>query len=229
EPALARADLADHDARLKGRALVGHGLEVLADPEPARVPGRAPCREDVVRSDRLVAVRDRRRLAEEEGAVVAQSREVPVRVARVHLYVFKGELVCLATRLLVVADDANLAVVAPRYRRDVRGREALELVGDLALDVVGELPGRGHQDRGRGRPVLRLAKQVGRDELRVGGFVRDDQDLGRAGEKVDPDATEQLPLCFDYVSVAGPSDEVDRLDRPSAKRKRRDRVNPAKA
>src|SRR6266536_3336303 len=137
--------------------------------------------------------------------------------------------IVLSPDATVVADDANLAAVAPRYRRDVRGREALELAGDLALDVTGELPGRGDKDRGRGRPVLRLAKQVGRDELRVGGFVRDHQDLGRAGEKVDSDATKQLPLRLDYVSVPGPGDEVDRLDRPSAERERRDRGNAAKA
>src|SRR6266536_1588692 len=111
--------------------------------------------------------------------------------------------IVLSPDATVVADDANLAAVAPRYRRDVRGREALELAGDLALDVTGELPGRGDKDRGRGRPVLRLAKQVGRDELRVGGFVRDHQDLGRAGEKVDSDATKQLPLRRDDAHLRG--------------------------
>ena len=47
-------------------ALVGERLEEPADPEPARVPRRPPGREDVIRPDRLVRVRDRGPLADEE-------------------------------------------------------------------------------------------------------------------------------------------------------------------
>jgi hypothetical protein len=75
--------------------------------------------------------------------------------------------------------------------------------------------------------VLRLAEQVGRDELRVGGLVRDHDDLGRAGEEVDPDAAEQLPLRFDDVRVPRPCDEVDRSDRLRPQRQRCDRLDAA--
>src|SRR5438128_12673017 len=88
---LKRADLADRRARLARRALVGHGLEVLADPQATRIARRASRRQDVVGPGRLVPVRDRRRLAQEERAIVPQPREVPIRVARVPLDVLERE------------------------------------------------------------------------------------------------------------------------------------------
>src|SRR5437764_297462 len=84
--------------------------------------------------------------------------------------------------------DAEIATVPPRRRRDVRGRQSPELACDLPLDVASELWRRRDEDRGRCRPVLCLAEQVGCDEFRVGGLVRDHDDLGRAREEIDTDA-----------------------------------------
>ena len=77
--------------------------------------------------------------------------------------------------------------------------------------------------------MLRLAEQVGCDELRVGGVVRDYDDLRCAGEQVDSDAAEKLPLRLDNVGVPRPCDEVDRSDRLRPQRQRRDRLDAAKA
>ena len=60
-------------------------------------------------------------------------------------------------------------------------------------------------------PVLGLREQVGRDPHRIDRVVRDDRHLGRAGQPVDTDGSEHLPLRFDHVRVAGPDDHVDRL------------------
>src|SRR4051812_16833090 len=89
DPALSRADLSDRRARLLVALLVGDGLEKLADPETARVPRRAGGRKDVIRADRLVAVRDGRSLAEEQRAVVAHPVEEPARLGRLDLDVLE--------------------------------------------------------------------------------------------------------------------------------------------
>jgi hypothetical protein len=57
----------------------------------------------------------------------------------VHLDVLEGERLGLAQRFLLVSDYADLAIIAPRRRRDVRRRQVLELEGDLPLDVASEL------------------------------------------------------------------------------------------
>src|SRR6266511_2757917 len=142
DPALARADLPDLGACLGRCTLVGNRLEVRADPHAAGVASGAGRREDVVRAGRFVAVCDRRRLAHEEGTVVAQTREVPLRVARMYLHVLERELVCHATCLLVVGDEDDLAAVVPRHRGDVRSRQVLELPPDIKFDVARE-PARG--------------------------------------------------------------------------------------
>jgi hypothetical protein len=77
--------------------------------------------------------------------------------------------------------------------------------------------------------VFCLTEQVGRDELGVGGLVGDHEDLGRAGEEVDPDAAIELPLRLDDVGVARPGDEVDPSDRLCPQRQRGDRLDAAEA
>src|SRR5262245_2611229 len=100
DPALPRADLADHGARRLVALLKGDGLEELAHPEPARVAGRAARREDVVGADRLVAVRHSGRLPEEERAVVSHPIEIPAGVGRLDLDVLEGIGVGSGERLL---------------------------------------------------------------------------------------------------------------------------------
>ena len=58
-----------------------------------------------------------------------------------------------------------------------------------------------------------LAQQVGGAHLRVGGVVGDDQRLGRAGEQIDADAAEQLPLGLGDERVARTDQHVHRRDR----------------
>jgi hypothetical protein len=58
--------------------------------------------------------------------------------------------------------------------------------------------------------VLRLAEQVDSHEPRVGRLVRDHEDLRRAGQHVDPDFAEELPLRLRDVRVAGADDHVGR-------------------
>ena len=63
--------------------------------------------------------------------------------------------------------------------------------------------------------MLGLAEQIGGAHLAVDRLVGDDQRLGRAGEQVDADAAEELPLGFGDEGVAGADQHVDRFDRLS--------------
>ena len=75
--------------------------------------------------------------------------------------------------------------------------------------------------------MLGLPEQVGGAHLHVGGVVGDDQRLGRAGEQVDADAAEQLPLGFGDKGVAGADQHIDRRDRLGAEAHRGDRLDAA--
>nr|WP_245639192.1 hypothetical protein [Rubellimicrobium mesophilum] len=58
--------------------------------------------------------------------------------------------------------------------------------------------------------MLGLREEVGRDHLGVAGAVGEDVDLGRTGELVDADGTEDLPLGLVHEGVAGAHDLVHR-------------------
>ena len=75
--------------------------------------------------------------------------------------------------------------------------------------------------------MLRLGAEVGADPLGLGGAVRDDHDLARAGQQVDADAAEELALGLGDVAVAGTEDLVDRGDARGADREGGDRLDAA--
>ena len=53
---------------------------------------------------------------------------------------------------------------------------------------------------------------LGGKEARVSGVIGDDQDLGRPGQEIDADRSEELSLCLGDVGIPRPYDEVNRLD-----------------
>ena len=79
--------------------------------------------------------------------------------------------------------------------------------------------------------MLGLTQNVSGDQARVGGTVGHHEDLGRAGEQVDPHTPEELALGLGDVGVAGPDEHVDRrqvVDKPEGQRRhRRQRLDPA--
>ena len=134
---LAGADLADQDARRLVAFLEGDRLQELPDPQTARIARGAPGRKDVVGPDRLVAVRHRRGLAEKEGTVVPHPLEVPARVGGLDLDVLGRVRVGDLERLVIRPDDDHLPEILPGHARDVRGRQILDLNGDLAQCLLG--------------------------------------------------------------------------------------------
>ena len=181
----------------------------------------------MVGADHLVAVRDVGARAEEQRAVVGQALEEEVVVRGHHLDVLRGDLVGDQGHLLEVVGDDHLAVVAPGLARDLAGRQQLQLALDLGHGRPREVLGGRQQDRGRGRPVLGLAEQVGRAQLGIDGLVGDHQGLGRPGEQVDADAAEQLALGLGDIGVARPDQHVDGRDARGAERHGADRLDAA--
>ena len=80
----------------------------------------------------------------------------------------------------------------------------LKLVGD-GVDE-GSVPG--DEDAGA-RGVLGLGNQIGGGEIGAGGLVGDDNDFAGAGDGVDIDFAEDLPLRQRDEEVAGANDLVD--------------------
>jgi hypothetical protein len=75
--------------------------------------------------------------------------------------------------------------------------------------------------------VLGLAQQIRRDHGRIPGVVGDDHHLGGAGQQVDANPAEELPLRLRDVHVPGPDDHVDRLRPLQTERQRGQRLDPA--
>ncbi len=75
--------------------------------------------------------------------------------------------------------------------------------------------------------MFRLAQQVGRAHLRVGGVICDDKDFGRPGEQIDTNLAIKLPLRFGDIGVPRADQHIDALERFCAERHRRDRLYAA--
>ena len=156
QSAASRARLADDRARPPVALLEGDRLEELPDREtrPYSAPRRPSGGCDSCRS----SCRRRRRWSARRG----RARRSSCIRSRYH----RGSAVWISTcskayaigggeRLLVGVDDDDLAVVLPRARRDLRGRQGLELHGDLAQRLLRERLRRRHEtagDAGRARP-----------------------------------------------------------------------------
>ena len=115
-----------------------------------------------------------------------------------------------------IAHENDAAVVAPARARDVGAHKALELGLDRRGNGIGKGFVVGNQHRLRGRIVLGLRQQIGRDPGGIVLVVGDDQDFRRAGNQIDADLAEHAALGGGDVGVAGTGDLVDGLDRRRA-------------
>ena len=98
--------------------------------------------------------------------------------------------------------------------------------GNSFTHLPDELPGIRHQN-GQSANVLELRLHIRHHIVRVTVPVGDDDQLRRAGQHVDIDITEQLPLGFSDEHVAGADDLVNAGDRFGAEGHRRDRLGTA--
>ena len=108
-------------------------------------------------------------------------------------------------------------------RRGMSGKLALHAGGDRVEERgVGR-----DEDRLRQLVVLGLREEIHRHPVRVGAAVAHDHDLGRAGDHVDADDAEHLPLGGGDVGVARADDLVHRRYRLRAVGERGDRLRAA--
>ncbi len=166
--------------------------------------------------------------ADEDGTGVADLRGPAGGVVGLDLEVLGGVGVDHVDALLEVVDQHDAGLLAPERDQDALGvLGGVDLLVELALDLVGQPLGRGDEDGGGQRVVLGLAHQVGGDVGGVGGVVGEDGDLGGPGLGVDADPAAQQPLGGGDVDVAGTGDEVDLGARPDAVGEHRDRLGAA--
>ena len=118
-------------------------------------------------------------------------------------------------------------MVLPAFRRDPRGGQHRQFDPHPVSDHVSKQGIVSDQDRLRGRIVLGLAEQVGTGPFDIVLAIGDQQDLTRAGDHIDPDHAEQLPLGLGHPGVAGTGHHIDRLDPVSAIGQRGNRLRPA--
>ena len=132
-------------------------------------------------------------------------------------------------RLVELVDHDDGAEIVPRGPRDLGARQRLELRLHRAFDRVGEPGAIGDQDRLRAGVVLGLRQQIGGDPAGIAGVVGDHQHFRRAGDHVDADLAEHLPLGGGDIGVAGADDLRHRRDRRRAVGQRRHRLRAADA
>ena len=108
-----------------------------------------------------------------------------------------------------VGHEDDQAVRGQGLPRDIRALERCELQRQLFEHRMGEHRAVGDQDGAGHRVVLGLSQQIGGDELRIGGFVGDQQRLGRTGKLVDIDDAEDTALGQHDEDVARSVDLVD--------------------
>jgi hypothetical protein len=181
----------------------------------------------VVGANDLVAVRHAGALAEKQGAVVPHAVERLARLGGEDLDVLGRVLVGECVGRGEVRHDDYLAVIAPGRSGEIRGRQVDQDLVDQRHDPAGEGFERGDQHRRGVGAVLGLAQQVNCHDERVGVLVGDHQDLGRAGQQVDTDLAEQLPLGLGDVGVARAGQQVDLSDRLGPDRHRGDGLRAA--
>jgi hypothetical protein len=77
------------------------------------------------------------------------------------------------------------------------------------LDAVGEGGVVGDEDRLGELVVLGLGEEIDRDQAGIVGGIGEDDDLGGAGDGIDADAAEDLPLGLGDIGIAGADDAID--------------------
>ena len=190
---------------------------------------RARGRQHVVRAGDIVADHLRRMPPEEDRAGIADSCGERLRVGDGELEMLRRDAV---DQMLAPARDPRRRMIAPKSRQLARG--------DLAARKRRELPLDRRLDRVAPAPlssVMRIACAAvscsawarRSAAIQAGSLSRvgDDEHLRRAGDHVDADLAENMPLGGGDEGVARADDLGHRRDRRGAIGERRDRLRAA--
>ena len=142
---------------------------------------------------------------------------------------FGGVFVARGGGFLAGTAQHDLAVIPPGGFGGValNLRQSRDKARHLVHDLVRQVAVGGNQPGGRVRSVFRLADQIVCHDIRIGGAVCDNQDLGRAGEQIYADTPEQQPLGFRDEAVAGTDQDIRLVAGKQAERHRRNALNAA--
>ena len=122
------------------------------------------------------------------------------------------QLVCEIEHLLVVTANDDPPVVGPCDTGNVSGCECLKLPLDFGDRRKSQIARRGEKHCRRSGAMLGLSEQISRAHLGIDGVVGEQQCFSGAGRQIDPNAAEELPLCFRNEFVARPDEYVDGID-----------------
>ena len=195
--------------------------------QSAGVPRRAFGRQNVIGALRLVAISDRRFLADKQRAVVLQPVDEPRIIRRQQLKMLRRPSIRNLGGFLVAVDHNDLAVVAPcRFRgAPLPIGKCSDQLGNARHDVACQCLTRRDQPRRAIRSVFRLANQIRRNDGRISAGIGNDGDFRRPGEQIDTDAAEQHALGLGDKPVARPDQNICRMAREQTESQRGDTLN----
>ena len=156
--------------RERSRVALQHGsaLHEIEHSESRGETRRARSRQHMIGAADVIADRLRRMRPEEDRASVVDFRRKRLGVARHDLEVLRSEPLDQRQGGLELRAQDDRAIIAPARAGDLFARQRGELPLDLGRGCAGECAGVGDEDGLRGFVMLRLRKQVGRDEARIG-------------------------------------------------------------
>ena len=222
-----RRELLEGFARgFDGRAASREGGNVHA-----RCEARRSCRRQHVVAARHIVSQCRRRVGAHKDATRTFDRSRKrTRVSCHHLRMFRGKQFDERGRVACqVFDEQTQAVLLPAFARNGTIGQPTELPFDLFPCCLDKPLVVADQHGASLRVMLGLREQVGCQPCRRGAVVGKDQNLGRTGERIDADASEQLAFRFRDPRVARSCDQIDAGNALAAQRKRSDGLRTAKA
>ena len=207
--------------------LVGGDFHIRSDPQAACVASRAHSGQGVIGAHVLVRIDDAGVLADEQGAVIAETVGECARVPGVHLQVFGGHMIRIGDHRRFGLTHDDFAVVCPTFSGHLGGRQRFELARNLHDRGFGQRAVGGDQADTGAYVMLSLAEEIGGDQFWVARTVGHDEDFRWTGQLIDTHGAEHLALGFINEGVSRAHDLIDPRDGLRAERHRGDRLGPA--
>ena len=142
--------------------------------------------------------------AEKDRAGMADARQEPLGLGERQLQMLRRHRIDHRCGIVEMAHQHDRAMSLPAGARDFGARKQSEQTLRFRRHSVGEAGVVGDEDGLSLRIMLGLREQVGGDPIGPAAAIGHHQDLRWAGDRVDSDAAEDLPLGRGHISVAGP-------------------------
>ena len=180
-------------------------------------------------SGAIIPHRHARPLADENRPGALNVVRQPFRFRAHQLQMLRRESVRRGRAFAQVRHNHQRPPFAQRRARNFRPLRAGKQFIQLRMHRVRKVGVRRRQNALRHFVVLRLRQYVGGGARRVGGFVRDDEDLGGSGQRVESGCSAKLALGFGHIGAAGSDDFVGLRNGFGSESEGRHRVGAADA